>query len=72
MCELFEKRGDKVEVHDNSQYNFAPPIMAGYMIREQVLKGALRNYARFYMLKGLFSYPWIEDKFKRRYMLDCL
>jgi anaerobic magnesium-protoporphyrin IX monomethyl ester cyclase len=42
------------------------------MTREQVLKGVLRNYARFYISKTFFSYPWIRDRFKRRYMLGCL
>jgi anaerobic magnesium-protoporphyrin IX monomethyl ester cyclase len=40
--------------------------------REQVLKGVLKNYARFYMRKSFLEYPWIKDKFKRRYMLGCL
>jgi hypothetical protein len=42
------------------------------MTREQVLKGVLRNYARFYIGKTFFSYPWIRDRFKRRYLLGCL
>ncbi|WP_006787088.1 magnesium-protoporphyrin IX monomethyl ester anaerobic oxidative cyclase [Thiorhodospira sibirica] len=73
FAELFEELGDKVEVRDYSKYNFVTPIIQpNEMSREQVLKGVLRNYARFYMLKSFFSYPWIKDKFKRRYMMGCL
>jgi anaerobic magnesium-protoporphyrin IX monomethyl ester cyclase len=73
FAELFEELGDKVEVRDYSKYNFVTPIMKPQEItREQVLKGVLRNYARFYMRKSFFEYPWIRDKFKRRYMLGCL
>ena len=32
----------------------------------------MRNYARFYMLKSFFSYPWQKDSFKRRYLMGCL
>jgi hypothetical protein len=32
----------------------------------------MKNYKRFYMRKSFLSYPWIRDKFKRRYMLGCL
>jgi anaerobic magnesium-protoporphyrin IX monomethyl ester cyclase len=49
-----------------------PIIQPDGMTREQVLKGVLRNYARFYMRKTFFSYPWLRDTFKRRYMLGCL
>jgi anaerobic magnesium-protoporphyrin IX monomethyl ester cyclase len=42
------------------------------MRREEVLKGVLRNYARFYAHKAFFEYPFIPDPFKRRYMLGCL
>lgn len=42
------------------------------MTREQVLKGVLKNYARVYMRKSFLEYPWIKDKFRRRYMLGCL
>ena len=74
FAELFEELGDKVEVRDYSKYNFVTPIMKPeLMTREQVLKGVLRNYARFYARKAFFEYPWIRgDKFKRRYMLGCL
>lgn len=73
FAELFEELGDKVEVRDYSKYNFVTPIMKPEgMTREQVLKGVLRNYARFYMRKSFLEYPWIRDKFKRRYMLGCL
>lgn len=73
FAELFEDLGDKVEVRDYSKYNFVTPIMKPeLMTREQVLKGVLRNYARFYMRKSFLEYPWIRDKFKRRYMMGCL
>jgi anaerobic magnesium-protoporphyrin IX monomethyl ester cyclase len=73
FAELFEELGDKVEVRDYSKYNFVTPIMKPEgMTREQVLKGVLRNYARFYMRKSFLEYPWIRDKFKRHYMLGCL
>ncbi|MBO9342391.1 MAG: magnesium-protoporphyrin IX monomethyl ester anaerobic oxidative cyclase [Roseiflexus sp.] len=73
FAELFEELGDRVEVRDFSKYNFVTPIIQpDAMTREQVLKGVLRNYARFYMRKAFLSYPWIKDPFKRRYMLGCL
>jgi anaerobic magnesium-protoporphyrin IX monomethyl ester cyclase len=73
FAELFEELGDRVEVRDYSKYNFVTPIMKPEaMTREQVLKGVLKNYARFYMRKSFFEYPWIKDKFRRRYMLGCL
>jgi anaerobic magnesium-protoporphyrin IX monomethyl ester cyclase len=42
------------------------------MEREDVLKGVLRNYARFYARKAFLEYPFIKDKAKRKYMLGCL
>ncbi len=73
FAELFEELGDKVEVRDYSKYNFVTPIMKPEdMDREDVLKHVLRCYGRFYTHKTFFSYPWIRDKFKRRYMLGCL
>jgi anaerobic magnesium-protoporphyrin IX monomethyl ester cyclase len=73
FAELFEELGDKVEVRDYAKYNFVTPIIQpDAMSREQVLKGVLKNYARFYMRKTFFEYPWIRDSFKRRYMLGCL
>jgi anaerobic magnesium-protoporphyrin IX monomethyl ester cyclase len=73
FAELFEELGDRVEVRDYSKYNFVTPIMKPEaMDREDVLKGVLKCYGRFYMRKTFFSYPWIRDRFKRRYMLGCL
>ncbi len=73
FAELFEELGDRVEVRDYAKYNFVTPIVQpDLMTREQVLKGVLKNYARFYMRKTFFEYPWIKDKFRRRYMLGCL
>jgi anaerobic magnesium-protoporphyrin IX monomethyl ester cyclase len=73
FAELFEELGERVEVRDYSKYNFVTPIIQPDGItREQVLKGVLKNYARFYMRKAFFEYPWIRDKFKRQYMMGCL
>ncbi|MGQ9482553.1 magnesium-protoporphyrin IX monomethyl ester anaerobic oxidative cyclase [Chloroflexus sp.] len=73
FAELFEELGDRVEVRDYAKYNFVTPIMKpDLMDREEVLKGVLRNYARFYMRKAFLEYPFIKDPFKRRYMLGCL
>jgi anaerobic magnesium-protoporphyrin IX monomethyl ester cyclase len=73
FAELFEELGDKVEVRDYAKYNFVTPIMKpDGMDREDVLKGVLRNYARFYMRKAFLEYPFIKDRFKRRYMIGCL
>jgi anaerobic magnesium-protoporphyrin IX monomethyl ester cyclase len=73
FAELFEELGDRVEVRDYSKYNFVTPIMKpDLMDREDVLKGVLRNYARFYIRKAFLEYPFIKDPFKRRYMLGCL
>ncbi|MEI6046507.1 MAG: magnesium-protoporphyrin IX monomethyl ester anaerobic oxidative cyclase [Chloroflexota bacterium] len=73
FAELFEELGDKVEVRDYSKYNFVTPIMKpDEMEREDVLKGVLRNYGRFYARKAFFEYPFIKDPYKRKYMLGCL
>ncbi|MDR9405503.1 MAG: magnesium-protoporphyrin IX monomethyl ester anaerobic oxidative cyclase, partial [Halothece sp. Uz-M2-17] len=72
FSDLFQDLGDRVEVRDYSQYNFVTPIMKpDNMEREQVLKGVLRNYARFYMRKTI-EYWFARDPFKRRYLLGCL
>ncbi|MGL4378552.1 MAG: magnesium-protoporphyrin IX monomethyl ester anaerobic oxidative cyclase, partial [Microcoleaceae cyanobacterium] len=72
FSDLFEDVGPQVEVRDYSQYNFVTPIMKPDAItREALLKGVLRNYARFYMNKT-WEYWWEKDPFKRRYLLGCL
>lgn len=72
FSELFEDVGDQVEVRDYSQYNFVTPIMKPDGItREELLKGVLHNYARFYLHKTL-EYWFEKDPFKRRYLLGCL
>lgn len=72
FSELFQDLGDRVEVRDYSKYNFVTPIMKpDNMEREEVLKGVLRNYARFYLRKT-FEYWFIKDPFKRKYLLGCL
>ncbi len=69
FAELFEELGDRVEVRDYAKYNFVTPIIQpDGMSREQVLKGVLKNYARFYLRKTFFAYPWTRDRFKRRYL----
>jgi anaerobic magnesium-protoporphyrin IX monomethyl ester cyclase len=56
FAELFQELGDKVEVRDYAKYNFVTPIIQpDEMTRDQVLKGVLRNYARFYSKKAFFS-----------------
>jgi anaerobic magnesium-protoporphyrin IX monomethyl ester cyclase len=73
FSDLFADLGDKVEVRDYAKYNFVTPIMKpDQMTRSDVLNGVMKNYRRFYMRKSFLSYPWIRDKFKRRYMLGCL
>ena len=72
FAELFEELGDRVEVRDYSKYNFVTPIIEpDAMPREAVLKGVLKNYARFYM-KKVVEYAFIKDDFKRKYMYGCL
>lgn len=72
FSELFQDLADQVEIRDYSHYNFVTPIIKpDQMTREDVLKGVLRNYARFYSWK--FLEYWLEkDPFKRRYLLGCL
>lgn len=73
FAELFQELGERVEVRDYAKYNFVTPIIQpDGMTRDQVLKGVLRNYARFYAKKAFFSYPWQKDAFKRRYLRGCL
>ncbi|MEM1024731.1 MAG: magnesium-protoporphyrin IX monomethyl ester anaerobic oxidative cyclase [Myxococcota bacterium] len=73
FSDLFEDLADRVEVRDYARYNFVTPIMKpDAMSRTQLLKGVLNNYKRFYMQRTLFSYPWLKDRFMRRYMLGCL
>jgi anaerobic magnesium-protoporphyrin IX monomethyl ester cyclase len=73
FAELFQELGDRVEVRDYSKYNFVTPIIQpDAMTRDQVLKGVLRNYARFYMKKSFLEYPFTKDPFKRKYLMGCL
>jgi anaerobic magnesium-protoporphyrin IX monomethyl ester cyclase len=73
FAELFQELGERVEVRDYAKYNFVTPIIQpDAMTREQVLKGVLRNYGRFYSKKAFLSYPWQKDPFKRRYLMGCL
>jgi anaerobic magnesium-protoporphyrin IX monomethyl ester cyclase len=73
FSDLFEDLGDKVEVRDYARYNFVTPIMKPeVMTRGEVLAGVMKNYRRFYMRRSFFSYPWLKDKYKRKYMMGCL
>jgi anaerobic magnesium-protoporphyrin IX monomethyl ester cyclase len=72
FSELFQDVADKVEIRDYSHYNFVTPIIKpDNMTREDLLKGVLRNYARFYGWK-FWEYWFEKDPFKRRYLLGCL
>ncbi|HEY9825674.1 MAG TPA: magnesium-protoporphyrin IX monomethyl ester anaerobic oxidative cyclase [Stenomitos sp.] len=72
FAELFQDLADKVEIRDYSHYNFVTPIIKpDNMTREELLKGVLRNYARFYGWK-FWEYWFEKDPFKRRYLLGCL
>ncbi|HQW67601.1 MAG TPA: cobalamin-dependent protein, partial [Gemmatimonadales bacterium] len=49
FSDLFQELGDKVEVRDYAKYNFVTPIIQpDVMTRDEVLKGVLNNYRRFY------------------------
>lgn len=73
FSDLFKELGDKVEIFDFEKYNFVTPIIKPEaMERGELLDAVMNNYRRFYLRKTLFSYPWIRDKVKRRYMLGCL
>ncbi|MEM9192751.1 MAG: magnesium-protoporphyrin IX monomethyl ester anaerobic oxidative cyclase [Myxococcota bacterium] len=73
FSDLFEDLADKVEVRDYARYNFVTPIMKPEaMTRSEVLRAVMKNYGRFYSRRALFSYPWLRDKYKRKYMLGCL
>ena len=73
FSDLFEDLGDKVEVRDYARYNFVTPIMKPeVMTRGEVLAGVMKNYRRFYMRRSFFSYPWLKDPYKRKYMMGCL
>jgi len=73
FSDLFKELGDKVEVFDFEKYNFVTPIIKPEaMDRAELLDRVMNNYRRFYLRKTLFSYPWIRDRTKRRYMLGCL
>ncbi|MEM1033135.1 MAG: magnesium-protoporphyrin IX monomethyl ester anaerobic oxidative cyclase [Myxococcota bacterium] len=73
FSDLFEDLADRVEVRDYAKYNFVTPIMKpDAMTRSEVLHSVMRNYGRFYLRRALFSYPWLKDRYKRKYMLGCL
>jgi len=73
FSDLYRELGDKVEVFDFEKYNFVTPIMKPKaMDRGELLDGVMSNYRRFYMKKALFSYPWVRDPLRRRYLLGCL
>ncbi len=73
FSDLFDELGDKVEVFDFEKYNFVTPIIKPDALeRGELLDRVMHNYRRFYLKKTLFSYPWIRDRVRRRYMLGCL
>jgi anaerobic magnesium-protoporphyrin IX monomethyl ester cyclase len=74
FSDLYREMGDKVEVHDFSQYNFVTPIMKPKaMERGELLDAVMSCYRRFYSKKALFSYPWVPgDKVRRKYLQGCL
>ncbi|MBB4287169.1 magnesium-protoporphyrin IX monomethyl ester anaerobic oxidative cyclase [Roseospira goensis] len=74
FSDLYREMGDKVEVHDFSQYNFVTPIMKPNAIdRGELLDAVMSCYRRFYSKKALFSYPWVPgDKVRRKYLQGCL
>jgi anaerobic magnesium-protoporphyrin IX monomethyl ester cyclase len=73
FADLFRELGDKVEVHDYSKYNFVTPIMQpDAMSRDDVLRGVLKNYRRYYFRKAVGGYLWDRDPFRRKYLRGCL
>jgi anaerobic magnesium-protoporphyrin IX monomethyl ester cyclase len=73
FSDLFRELGDKVQIFDFEKYNFVTPIIKPEaMERAELLDRVMHNYKRFYLKKTFFSYPWIRDKVKRKYMLGCL
>lgn len=73
FSDLFEELGDKVEVRDFAKYNFVTPIIQpDQMTRDDVLRGVLHNYRRYYFRKATGGYLWDKDPFRRRYLRGCL
>jgi anaerobic magnesium-protoporphyrin IX monomethyl ester cyclase len=73
FSDLFEELGDKVEVRDYAKYNFVTPIIQpDAMSRDDVLRGVLHNYRRYYFKKATGGYLWDKDPFRRRYLRGCL
>ena len=73
FSDLFQELGDKVEVRDYAKYNFVTPIIQpDVMTRDEVLKGVLNNYRRFYIRKATGGYLWDADPYRRKYLRGCL
>ena len=73
FSDLFQELGDKVEVRDYAKYNFVTPIIQpDTMTRDEVLKGVLNNYRRFYFKKATGGYLWDKDPYRRKYLRGCL
>ena len=73
FSDLFQDLGDKVEVRDYAKYNFVTPIIQpDEMTRDEVLKGVLHNYRRFYFKKATGGYLWDRDPVRRKYLQGCL
>lgn len=73
FSDLFQELADKVEVRDYAKYNFVTPIIQpDNMSRDDVLRGVLHNYRRFYFKKATGGYLWDKDPFRRKYLRGCL
>ncbi len=73
FSDLFQELGDKVEVRDYAKYNFVTPIIQpDAMTRDEVLKGVLNNYRRFYFKKATWGYLWDKDAYRQKYLRGCL
>lgn len=73
FSDLFQDLGAKVEVRDYAKYNFVTPIIQPEtMTRDEVLKGVLHNYRRFYFRKATGGYLWDKDPYRRKYLRGCL
>lgn len=73
FSDLFTELQDKVEVRDYAKYNFVTPIIQpDAMTRDEVLKGVLHNYRRYYFRKATWGYLWDRDPYRRKYLRGCL
>lgn len=60
-------------MRDYAKYNFVTPIIQpDEMSRDDVLKGVLHNYRRFYFKRATGGYLWDRDPARRKYLQGCL